>query len=337
MPKLSSFRLDLSAFSERDQFEVFRQATAVTHEVLRPAASPQAFPCSAEVWNLGNIVFNCSSFGACRFERPLRRLASDCIDHYTLLYIKKGSCGGDLGRDQIAVSAGSVLLLDLARPISFQVSDTENVFISIPRQLLEAAVPSANLHGRVLGGPSGTILAGFIQLLTENIGNMTEQEAAFTERAITSLLAACLAPSREAKEMARPAVDATLLQKARSYIEENLQDNSLAPATICRAVGVSRSTLFRLFERLGGVAGYIQFRRLVHIRKALLDPHLTQRIADVAYQWGFNNPEHFSRCFRRAFGLSPREIRHGSPNASPSLESTMTDYHSWLRGDGLAR
>src|SRR5271166_2574688 len=144
MPQLPMFRFNLSAFAERDQFEVFREATAVTHEVTRPAEAKREFSARAEVWNLGNIVINRSRFDACRFERSVRRVAADGIDHYTLLYMMKGSCAGDLGTSGVAVAEGQVFLLDLARPVSFQVSTTENVFVSIPRDLLDAAVPPGN-------------------------------------------------------------------------------------------------------------------------------------------------------------------------------------------------
>jgi len=40
------------------------------------------------------------------------------------------------------------------------------------------------------------------------------------------------------------------------------------------------------------------------------DPAARSRgIAQIAYSWGFSDMTHFSRCFRRAFGVSPREYR----------------------------
>lgn len=33
-------------------------------------------------------------------------------------------------------------------------------------------------------------------------------------------------------------------------------------------------------------------------------------IMEIAYSWGFNNPNHFSRCFKRQFGVAPRELRN---------------------------
>jgi AraC-like DNA-binding protein len=32
-------------------------------------------------------------------------------------------------------------------------------------------------------------------------------------------------------------------------------------------------------------------------------------VAVVAHRWGFTNPAHFSRVFRAAYGMSPRECQ----------------------------
>jgi AraC-like DNA-binding protein len=42
----------------------------------------------------------------------------------------------------------------------------------------------------------------------------------------------------------------------------------------------------------------------------LLSPRFAgRRIAEVAYEVGFNDLSYFNRSFRRRFGLSPREVR----------------------------
>lgn len=99
---------------------------------------------------------------------------------------------------------------------------------------------------------------------------------------------------------------------------------------------MSRATLYRLFESIGGIAAYIQSRRLARAYAALVRPaHRHRRLYDIALDWGFVSEAHFSRSFRRAFGLSPSEARAlaGSTRRvavrAPGSEDAH-DYADWL-------
>ncbi|WP_242624354.1 helix-turn-helix transcriptional regulator [Micromonospora kangleipakensis] len=74
---------------------------------------------------------------------------------------------------------------------------------------------------------------------------------------------------------------------------------------------LSLRSLHRLFEGSGTtVAALIRTGRLDCCYRDLADPrlrHLTVR--QVAARCGFRDPAHFSRAFRAAYGLSPREHR----------------------------
>ena len=62
------------------------------------------------------------------------------------------------------------------------------------------------------------------------------------------------------------------LDKARSYIEENLSRRDLDPDDVAHNCGMSRSRLYELFRPLGGVTSYIQMRRAHRFRSLLSQP-----------------------------------------------------------------
>ncbi|MEU1814944.1 helix-turn-helix transcriptional regulator [Streptomyces roseifaciens] len=75
--------------------------------------------------------------------------------------------------------------------------------------------------------------------------------------------------------------------------------------------------LHRLFRDEGTegttVSRWILERRLEHCRRELGRPGgSAPSVTAVAHRFGFTSPSHFSRAFRAAYGVSPREWRAGA-------------------------
>jgi AraC-like DNA-binding protein len=102
-----------------------------------------------------------------------------------------------------------------------------------------------------------------------------------------------------------------LRTRCRAFIEAHLADSDLSPAVVATAHHVSLRYLHRLFEDGGdGVAGHIRRRRLDRARRDLLDPTLLDRpVSAIGARWGFGDPAHFNRTFKRAYGLPPAGFR----------------------------
>src|SRR5581483_2092631 len=88
-------------------------------------------------------------------------------------------------------------------------------------------------------------------------------------------------------------------------------DPGLTPAQIAAATGISVRHLHRLFGDRGcTVAEWIWQQRLDRCRTDLYHSQASGRsITEIAFSWGFSDSAHFSRCFRKTFGLSPREFK----------------------------
>jgi AraC-like DNA-binding protein len=107
------------------------------------------------------------------------------------------------------------------------------------------------------------------------------------------------------------------------FIETNLEDRDLSPDMVARRHFISRSYLDKLFENHeGGVASHIRKQRLERCRQQLEDPRADgQSIFDIASRWGFVSPAHFSRVFRAAYGMSPREARRAAQSTAGAVRS----------------
>lgn len=101
-------------------------------------------------------------------------------------------------------------------------------------------------------------------------------------------------------------------QQALDYIDRNMFDpHAMAPSVCATSIGISERYLHRLFAFRGlRYSRFVLERRLDMAREFLTDSSYERvSIASICYQTGFNDPAHFSRVFRRHFGLSPKQFR----------------------------
>lgn len=110
-------------------------------------------------------------------------------------------------------------------------------------------------------------------------------------------------------------------EKILRYIRDRLYQNSLSPGDIQSAFQLSRPTLYRMFEVDGGLVEYIRNCRLQDAEAELLTSSALA-IIDIAYRTGFNSGSDFSRAFRRAYGVTPREFRRQGKVAAQAQTQT---------------
>jgi len=78
---------------------------------------------------------------------------------------------------------------------------------------------------------------------------------------------------------------------------------------LCRGAGISRSTLFRLFQQYVGCTP-VQFMNDIRLAKAAAAlKGGRSSIADIAEECGFSQQSYFTGCFRKKYGMSPSEYR----------------------------
>ena len=107
----------------------------------------------------------------------------------------------------------------------------------------------------------------------------------------------------------RKAIEDPFLQKIYDLVLENLSDADYDLARLCRALGMSRSQVFRKVKALTGhpPSLFIRSIRLQQSKQLLHNTDLT--ISEVAYDVGFTSPNYFSAAFLEEFGMRPSETR----------------------------
>ncbi|AOH56142.1 AraC family transcriptional regulator [Peribacillus muralis] len=98
------------------------------------------------------------------------------------------------------------------------------------------------------------------------------------------------------------------IQKAIDHIEEHLLDD-LTIESIARQANASAFHFQRTFTILteSTVGDYIRRRRLTLAAQEISCTN--EKVIDLAYKYGYDTPEAFSKAFRRQHGVSPSEAR----------------------------
>lgn len=128
--------------------------------------------------------------------------------------------------------------------------------------------------------------------------------------------------SCEGKDLRRRGLRVQALDRARTYIEQNLFC-SLRLDGVASAAGVSRYHFSRCFTMSMGVTfvEYVAQRRIAAAR-AQLDQDPNTDLASLAVELGFCDQAHFSNVFRRFSGTTPK--RYANQSSRHSGESAAS-------------
>nr|WP_308290453.1 helix-turn-helix domain-containing protein [Streptomyces meridianus] len=188
--------------------------------------------------------------------------------------------------------------------------------VEVPKSVLP--LPRGRAE-RVVGLPMsgregiGALLTQFLLRLAADAGTYQPGDAPRLGTVLTDLFAAVWAQTLEAEGCLQPeSRHRTLLLRMKAFVQQNLHDPALSPSTVAAAHHISLSYLHRIFHEDGvTVAAWIRTRRLERICHDLANVDLLAvPIHAVAARWGFPRPAEFSRAFRAAYGIAPRDYRH---------------------------
>ena len=107
----------------------------------------------------------------------------------------------------------------------------------------------------------------------------------------------------------QPTPDESFLSDVIAVIERNLANEELSVDTLCEAMGLSRSSLFR---KLKGLIQMSPSDLIIKIKlnhaESLLKKKTSMRISEIAYASGFQDAKYFSTLFRKFYGKTPKEF-----------------------------
>lgn len=146
-------------------------------------------------------------------------------------------------------------------------------------------------------------------LILTLVNSLASAEDPVLREGLTMSLIAVL---REEFSRTKAPTGSALVNRCRSYVEQELSDPALSVARIAAELRVHPDHLSRAFHAEAGVRliSYIQSSRIQMARELLTEGKLYP--TEVSYLVGFSDPGYFAKVFRKMSGTTPSDFQESA-------------------------
>jgi AraC-like DNA-binding protein len=265
---------------------------------------------STELGMLGLSRVTSSAQSVLRTPAGISRTSDD----YFLVSVQVAGTGMVVQDQRTAVlGPGDFAVYDSTRPYELLFDDRFIQYVlMLPGATLRTLVSDTNtLTARQVNGRAGAgrLLITMIESIMDDV-EMGVASAEAVAQSVEYILVAGLVELSGSRTDTPYSAQERLDQIKRTMILR-LRDPGLSVSSLAAQLHLSVSSIHRAFAvEPSTPSEWIWARRLDAVRRELIDPanaHIT--IGQLAHDWGFTDPAHFSRAFRARFGCSPRQYR----------------------------
>ena len=246
-----------------------------------------------------------------KYKTPVILVAEDNMDMQHFIkdilssqYQVLLAANGKEGYETAAAEIPDLIISDVMMPVmdGFEMAEkikNDEKTNHIPIIFLSAVTTEeSNLHGLKLGAEDYIEKPFHSEALLAKITNRIKNRTMLQEKIRKEVL-------MQPKAMVVESAEEKFIAKAIEIIEENISNPDLDVKLFCREMGMSRSVLYRKMEAITGqsVGELIRSVRLKRAADLLVSSKLS--VSEICYQVGFNDPQYFSKSFKKVYGLSP--------------------------------
>lgn len=315
-----------------------RERVHVWQETMKDLFGPLVSQCKSERRLAANFEYgNLSGMPLCRLRssgwmRLVRTesaaRASDSDFAKVSLQLSGSSYNEQRGRTA-ALYPGHWCVKEIGEPYSvISPADAEVLLLVFPRdKVVSKRYRLEDVVARPFSGQSGVGKLAF-EFIASTFEGLSSIKPEFENDVFEAIIQFIRLAMLEATGAATPlSMKLVLEHRIKTYVDGHLRDPDLRVERLAQVFGCSKRYLHKAFERKGTSIGkYILRLRLERCREELRNPACVKKsVTDIAYSWGFNSANHFSRCFKEAYGLSPRDLRAELALASMRTHTTRDE------------
>jgi len=277
------------------------------------APKRREFSGSLETSALKDVQFSTVVSDAQHVVRSRRRIRQAPNDSF-LVSIQCRGMGSVAQEDRVAeLGVGDFAIYDASQPYELRFREPfEQLVLRLPRHYFSHRIACPErltaIAFRSSLGPV-SIVSNFISHLYHQLHGLDAASTAAVHQALVDLLIAALAGTSTRGMFTSNQL--VMRQRIKSFVETRLADPCLNCTLVSEAHGISVRYLNKLFENDEvSLSEWMWARRLDRARVSIESSQTTgQSITQIAYDWGFKDPAHFSRAFKARYGESPSAYR----------------------------
>lgn len=288
-------------------------ATRMSHVEFVPENKEQ-FDAELKFSEFGPVKLARLSVDQCSVERTKSHIVHDSNRMYNFLLQAEGASTFHHCGKESHLSAGDFVLCDTGLPHYFQTEGKSvTVMVRIPGQTLRTYLPTpGQFCGQRLGSATG--MTGAVAAMVQELTNGDRELGPIYEDRVSRYLLEMISMSYTMGMDDAQNASAVAWQRHKDviqYIEDNLRDPELSPATISEGLRLSPRYLRTIFAPAGEkMSAYILRRRLEECARQMSNHAWNAHtLTEIAFSWGFNSAAHFTRTFNEKFGMAPRVYR----------------------------
>lgn len=284
------------------------------HPMRVTDTDPDGFRATARALDLGSVNIVELTCSPSLVRRTARLVRQGDPELSSVVFPRRGSLVVSQGGRQALLGERDFALYDSSQPFSVRITGRTTATLvraHVPRALLPLPARQAErlLATRLPGREGmGALLTQFLGgVVADSAGDVTRMGSAGLDLLAATLAHHLDAGPRVPDDTHRGALPA----RVEAFVDAHLSDPDLSPRAIAAAHHISVSYLHRLFrDQEMTVTALIRHRRLERARRALADPRLrSEPVHRIAARCGFRDHAAFTRAFRAAHGIPPRDFR----------------------------